>query len=137
MDKDLDAWFGLYLQWFDTVVRAVGPDLVFLLSLGAVAAGVQLSCEGSRRRKTFITGTALILTGAVALGQGTALVSMVVVDRGAFRVWWWLTAGLSFIATLAFATQVVQHVRLLWPAKTQSHESRPAPATSAATAGEC
>lgn len=136
MDKDLDYWLGVYVQWFDFLVKAVGPESVFLLSLAAVALGVQLSCEGSRKRKASMTGMALTLTGAVALGQGTALAGMYFLSRGAFRGWWWMTAGLVVVAGFAFAAQVVQHVRLVWPAKTKPNESQPTPATSAATAGE-
>jgi hypothetical protein len=113
MQKDVDYWFNAYLQWFDTSVNAVGPDLVFLLSIGAIALGVQLNCLGSTQRRALLSSTGVTLTGTVVLGQGAALVAMFLSRGGSLRAWWWITAWLVLIAALAFAAQVVQHVQLI------------------------
>jgi hypothetical protein len=111
-NKGIEYWFTVYLQWFDYVVGAVGPDVVFVVSLGAVAIGVQLNCHGMKRSKTWCTSTGLTLTGAVAIGQGIALANFVAVG-GSLRPWFWLTAWLVLVAWAAFAAQIVQHVQLL------------------------
>jgi len=113
MNKGVDYWFSVYLQWFDVAVRAIGPDVVFMLSIVAVAIGVQLNCLGSKRRRALWTSTGVTLTGTVALGQGAALVSMFLARSGGLRPWWWITAWLVVVAAVALAAQLVQHVQLV------------------------
>jgi hypothetical protein len=117
MNPSTEVWFWKYIQWFDYLVGLVGADLIFLLSLVAVAIGVQLSCHGSKRAKPLLTGAGLVLTGTVALGQGSTVVGMVLigyaVGPGAFHPWWRMTAWLALAAWAAFAAQIVQHVQLL------------------------
>jgi hypothetical protein len=111
-NKGIEYWFTVYLQWFDYVVGVIGPDIVFVVSLGAVAIGVQLNCHGSRRSKAWCTSAGLTLTGTVAIGQGIAL-AIFVAAGGNLRPWFWLTAWLVLVAWAAFAAQIVQHVQLL------------------------
>jgi len=116
MEQTIDLWLWKYLRWFDTMVGWLGFDLVFLVSLGAVALGVQMGCYGSRRRRTILTSTGLVLTGTVAIGQGAALVGMNMVGKlkgTQSMAWWWITAFLALVATAGFAAQIVQHVQLL------------------------
>jgi hypothetical protein len=107
--------FWQYVLWFDYLVGLVGADLIFLVSVLAVAIGVQLSCHGSKQSNALLTGTGLVLTGTVALGQGATALGMIVigVGPGAYRPWWWITAWLALVAWAAFVAQSVQHVRLL------------------------
>jgi hypothetical protein len=113
VNQSVETWYLKYVQWLDFLVGMVGIDLVFLLSLIAVAAGVQMSCAGAKRRNALLTRTGLTLTGTVALGQGTALVSMLLLRSGGLKPWWWLTAWVAMVAGVAFAAQIVQHVQLL------------------------
>ena len=88
VNQSIETWYLKYIQWLDILVGMVGIDLVFLLSLIAVAAGVQMSCAGATRRNALLTSTGLTLTGTVALGQGAALVSMLLLRSGGLRPWW-------------------------------------------------
>jgi hypothetical protein len=113
VNQSVETWYWKYVQWFDFLVGLVGVDMVFLVSLVVVAAGVQLSCVGSKRQKALLTSTGVTLTGTVALGQGAALVAMFMMRSGGLRPWWWITAWLVLVAGAAFAAQTVQHVQLV------------------------
>jgi hypothetical protein len=117
VNQSTETWFWIYIRWFDYLVGLVGADLIFLVSLLAVAIGVQLSCHGSKQAKPLLTGTGLVLTATVALGQGATVVGIILLEYlvgpGAYRPWWWITAWLALVAWAAFAAQSVQHVRLL------------------------
>jgi hypothetical protein len=113
VNQSLQTWYWIILGLFDRLVGLVGVDIVFLLSIMSVAAGVQFSCLGTKKRKALLTSVGLTLTGMVALGQGAELMAIIMTGRVALRSWWWMTGWLVLVASAALVAQFVQHVQVV------------------------
>ena len=113
MNQSVYAWYWIILGLFDRLVGFVGVDIVFILSIVSVAAGVHLSCLGKEKRKAMLTSAGLTLTGMVALGHGAELMAIIMLGGVTLRSWWWMTAWLVLVASAALVAQFVQHVQVV------------------------